>query len=306
MKADKDFTKLVAQSLSESIDQRSMVHLAREIMPEYNIESYSNLPSSLDIPRLDVARQIVADMNNFNLLIPFVNVFFSIQSKGYKGRKYKISKLRSIVVKLFDMGFSIDPVTGQVYEDPQYRISKNWGVLQEGIDYPFTFVWYDIVESSIHLKKNSHRDVLTFYQKYHNLVRSSTESRNGRIWHIEGDGILTAFHFGDHSSTALFSGIEVLHSLYKYNLFENVLDNPIKIRIGLNTGVTDYIENHDMLKTKEPVKDVINLEKISLSDTIVATNTVMTSVEGVLASVFEFKDLNKKGSYFVYDVKWEN
>ncbi|MDA3900456.1 MAG: hypothetical protein PF637_08050 [Spirochaetes bacterium] len=306
MKADKDFTKLVAQSLSESIDQRSMVHLAREIMPEYNIESYSNLPSSLDIPRLDVARQIVADMNNFNLLIPFVNVFFSIQSKGYKGRKYKISKLRSIVVKLFDMGFSIDPVTGQVYEDPQYRISKNWGVLQEGIDYPFTFVWYDIVESSIHLKKNSHRDVLAFYQKYHNLVRSSTESRNGRIWHIEGDGILTAFHFGDHSSTALFSGIEVLHSLYKYNLFENVLDNPIKIRIGLNTGVTDYIENHDMLKTKEPVKDVINLEKISLSDTIVATNTVMTSVEGVLASVFEFKDLNKKGSYFVYDVKWEN
>jgi len=306
MKTDKTFNKLVSQSLAESIDQRSMIHLARELIPDYNIQAYSNLPASLDIPRLDIARQIVDDMSRFNLLIPFINVFFSIQSKGYKGRKYKISKLRNIVVTLFDMGFSIDPVTGQVYEDPQYRISKNWGVLQQGVDYTFTFVWYDVVQSTIHLKKNSHRDVLFFYQKYHNLVRSATESRNGRIWHIEGDGVLTAFHFGDHSSKALYSSIEVLHSLFSYNTFENILDNPVQIRVGLNTGVTEYIDNHDMLKTKDPVMDTIKLENISPPNSAVATNTVMTSIEGVLASAFTPYDSKKSGSYFIYSLQWEN
>ncbi len=305
MNIDKSFLKLASQSLAESIDRTSMVHLAREVVSDYSLHEANNLPKSVDTPRIDTARKLVHDMYDLKMLIPFLNVFFSIQFKGYKGRKYKISRLRNLIIQLYDMGFSFDSQTGHLYEDPQFRISRNWGVLQEGHTYAFSFLWCDIVKSSIHVKKNNSIAVKKFYKNYNDIVRACVESRNGRIWHIEGDGILAAFHFGDYMEKVVYTAIEILHRIHNYNRFENKLSEPVQIRISCNKGTCEYSENHEDIKKSDQIMKTILAESYTEPDTITVNLNLSGSLSGVLQQVMTTRKTASHEEIDTYAVEWE-
>lgn len=305
MNTDKNFLKLASQSLAESIDRNSMVHLAREVVSDYTIGDTNNLPKSVDIPRIDTARKIIHDMDDLKMLIPFLNVFFSIQFKGYKGRKYKISRLRNLIILLFDMGFSFDTQTGLLFEDPQFRISRNWGVLQEGNTYAFSFLWVDIVKSSLHVKKNNSIAIKHFYSDYNTIVRTSVENRNGRIWHIEGDGILAAFHFGNHMEKVVYAAIEILHRMNNYNRFQNKLAGDVELRLSCNKGTAEYSENHEDIKKSEAIMKTIDAESYTQPDTVSVNLSLSSSISGVLQQVLSSKKTETAGEVDSYAVRWE-
>lgn len=305
MKASRSFLKQIQKALAESIDQRTMVHLTRELIPDYNLHKQKNLPETIAIPRMEAADQIVTDMNLYNLVIPFINILFSIQFKGYMGRIYKISGFHDIAKSLYEMGFSIDSQTGVVYENPSYRISRNWGVLQEGKDYSFCFLWIDIVKYSYILKENSKANVQCFYRDFISLIRSSIEKRNGRIWTVEGDGILGSFHFSNPTQTAVLSSVEILHRLFDYNRFRNPLNNPVSIRASIHNGTCEYSDNHEDTKESEIVQSVITNEKQAAPDHVLISRNVVLSLDELLAN--ELKPVETTGipEFYTYNLNWE-
>ncbi|MFW5808668.1 MAG: hypothetical protein ACOCWH_06415 [Spirochaetota bacterium] len=305
MKYEKEFLDLLSRSVAESIDRSSIVHLVREIVPDYSETHNNSVPKSVDVPRLDTAKKIVFDMAKMNMLIPFLNVFFSIHFKGYKGRKYRISRLRNLIIQLYDMGFSLDTQTGLLFEDPQFRISRNWGVLQEGRTYAFSFLWCDVVRSSLHVEENSDINIRTFYETYNNTVRQSVESRNGRIWHIEGDGILAAFHFGDYMEKCVYAAVEILHRMFNYNRFNNSLARPVQVRLSCNKGIYDYSENHEDIKKSEQIMNTIHAENHTQPDSVTVNANLSSSLGGVLPHLLESRKIDGYGTADVYSIRWD-
>ncbi len=305
MKASRSFLKQIQKALAESIDQRTMVHLARELINDYDLHKQKKLPETFAIPRSEAADQIVTDMNRYNLIIPFLNIFFSIQFKGYMGRTYKISGFHEILKSLYDMGFSIDSKNGLVYENPTYRISRNWGVLQEGKDYTFCFMWIDIVKYSLAVKENSKEAIQRFYKDFIKIIRESVEKRNGRIWLVEGDGVLAAFHFLNATQTTVLGSIEILHRFFDYNRFENPLTEPVQIRISINNGKCEYSDNHEDTKKSEAVQHVISYEKKAEPDTIFVSRNVVLSLDEIVAN--ELKPVTTEGipEFYFYRLSWE-
>lgn len=305
MNEDKNFLLLAAQSLAESIDQRSMIHLAREIVSDYSLNKNSELPDSLEMPRIETAKTIINDMSRMKLLIPFLNVFFSIHFSGYKGRQYKISRMRELLVNLYNMGFSLDQQSGRLYEDPQFRVSRNWGVLRENHDYAFSFLWTDIVHSSIHVKKNTPQKIKNFYNLFNKYVRQAVESRNGRVWHIEGDGILSAFHFGNHAEKAFYAALEILNRMFDYNRFESNLASPVEVRITLNNGISVFTENHEDLKKNDLILKTIELEKYTKPQSITLTLNLAVSLSGVPEEVIQLEKEKGHPELYSYSLRWE-
>jgi len=305
MKASRSFLKQMQKSLSESVDQRMMIRLVRELISDYDLHKQKDLPESFVISRSEAAEQIINDMEKYNLIIPFLNIFFSIQFKGYMGRTYKIAGFHSILKYLYDLGFSVDSKNGLVYENPSYRISRNWGVLQEGKDYTFSFMWIDIVKYSIAVKENSKENIHKFYKDFLKIIRDSIEKRNGRIWLIEGDGVLGAFHFLNATQTTVLGAIEILHRLFDYNRFENPLNNPIQVRISVNNGKCEYSDNHEDTKKAEIIQHAIKNEKRADPDTILISRNVVIALDELVAN--ELKPVNNEGiaEFYYYRLDWE-
>jgi hypothetical protein len=306
MNIDKSFLKLASQSLAESIDRTSMGHMARELVSDYSLEDSTIMPKGVDTPRIASATRIINDMTKYKLLIPFLNIFLSIHFNGYKGRKYKISRLRELLIHLYDMGFSLDTNTGRLYEDPKFRISRNWGVLREGFTYPFSFLWCDIASSSFHIEDNNDILINKFYEDYNYIVRSCVESRNGRVWHIEGDGILAAFHFGEYMEKSVYAAIDILNQMFLYNRFKNKLVSPIQLRLSCNKGTCEYSENHEDVKKSEQIAATIRAENYTEPDSISVSLNLSSSVGGVLQEILIPKRIEGVGEVAMYRIRWKS
>jgi hypothetical protein len=63
----RNLVKLSARALIESMDIREMRHLAKRIIPDYDIYKQSGFPESFAIPIIDAAQQIVGDIVDSNL-----------------------------------------------------------------------------------------------------------------------------------------------------------------------------------------------------------------------------------------------
>lgn len=297
MTFDKKITNLASQALSESIDQRSMIQLACEIIPNYKPVPGFDVPEGTELPRSVTAQVIINDMNVEHLLVPFLNVFFSIQFTGFKGRKYRISKFRELLVQLYNAGFSIEEKTGLIYEDPRYRISKNWGVLREGESYQFTLLWSSILPQKITEKQPVSKTILKTFSQ---MVQTAVESRNGRIWHIEEAGILSAFHFGNHQDKSFYAALELLNKIYDYNRFQKRLKTPVEIRLCLTNGIFDFSKDINKLTDHEAVATAIKMQAVTDNNTISIGRNLTTSLSGILSSTLDYSNENGRSNIFVY------
>ena len=96
------------KALSESMDIRTMNHLIKNLIPDYDIYKQTGYPSSMAIPNIDVARQIALDIIKTGKFLSFVQALVSAQDDGIMGRKYPISFLREIIKGTYDLGFIFD------------------------------------------------------------------------------------------------------------------------------------------------------------------------------------------------------
>ena len=79
MKVPRSLLNTARKALAESIDFRTMIHLARELIPDYDIYKIKGIPENISITRREAAEQIINDMYDKNLILQFLNILLGIQ-----------------------------------------------------------------------------------------------------------------------------------------------------------------------------------------------------------------------------------
>ena len=209
---------LAIRALAESMEVKTMVHVARRIFGNYDLYERTGFPQSVPIPNRTAASQIVADVEETNLFLDFVGLLMSLERVGMAGRKYKIPRLNNIVTEILDTGYRYESESGTFVEDRAIRTTRNWGVLHEGETYLMSFLGVDVSGNSDLVRTHGQASMQGIYQTLRQMVTESVERRNGRLWGWEGDGGLFAFTFEEENERAVHSGVELLHELYLYNL----------------------------------------------------------------------------------------
>jgi len=294
---------LAARSLAESMDVHTMTHLARRLIKDYDLYERAGFPRNIAIPNKDAAYQIVKDMKDQELFLPFVKLLIDIRETGLMGRKYRVPYLRDIVTELHNAGFILDRETGIFVENPAVRKTKNWGVLREFEEYIFTFLSIDIVDNSGLVKRYPRKKIEEVYAGFRTLVQNIVEKRCGRIWNWEGDGGLCAFYFFKKNNLAAHSAMEILHELYIYNLL-NQLEEPINVRIAVHSGPCQY--RHDFEKIKsDTIQKTIEIEAIyTAPNSATFSQTVYCMLDHIIAVQLIPLQTEGNGTYYSYQLKW--
>lgn len=280
-----------------------MIHLIREIFPNYDVHARTGYPESLSIPNMEVAGQIVADILTAEEFPNFLTLLIRAQEEGIMGRKYPVGHLREIIKETFDLGLIYDSVNKVFVEDPKVRQTRNWGILDEGKEYTLAFLAVDIVGNTRLVRTYREAVVHQAYADLKEITQNTVAHRNGRIWNWEGDGGLIAFFLGNKHMSAAVSAIEIIHEMYLYNRLRCALDEPLSIRIGVHGGPCEYsntLENLDRIQT---IVETYELERKSPSNGVTISAVIKVMLEEIISQKFRAVGSGKNGP-FAYQLEF--
>jgi len=302
----RNLARLGARALIESMDVRDMKHLARRVIPDYDIYKQSGFPESFAIPSIDAANQIVNDIINANLFFQLIQNLIHMNQEGFMGKKIRISHLNDIIKDIYSNGYLFDSENQIFIEDPKIQKTRNWGALQEGKSYPLAFLSIDIIGNTKIVQKYSREVVETAYTELNFIVQNTIDKRNGRIWMWEGDGGVIAFFFGNKNLDATLSAIEILNNLFLYNRTMCKLTEPLKIRMSVHSGICEYSDKNDYFKKMEVMKTISDMEKsYSKAESICISYPVRMMLDGFIANQFVPLGSSNTSKYYRYELGWE-
>lgn len=306
MRVKVGLTNLVAKSLSESMNVKTMVVLIRKFAYNYDLNKATGFPQNIPIPNRDAARQIVNDIIKLEYFPHFINLLVDIHYNGLTGKRYNISYLREIIREMMKHGLIYDQSTSMFVEDSNIQKTRNWGVLREGDDVVFTFLRLDIVSNSTLVKNHEEKIIKKTYNDLRKIVEVAIDKRNGRIWSWEGDGGLIAFHFGKRDIGATLSAIEILHEIFLYNQFKCKLKKDLEVRFAIHDGSCEYSHNEENIEKNETIKYVKQMEsKYTKPNTITISDMVHAMLDHVLVDQFKRIKSDNRKIYYNYSIKWE-
>ncbi len=306
MRVNSRLTNLTIRALAESMDVRTMSHLARRLIQNYDLFERTGFPTNISIPNKDAARQIVCDLNSKELFLDLIVLLIRMRDYYFRGRKYRIPYLREILIEINNAGLVYDKESNQFFEDPSIAKTKNWGVLRENGEYIFTFFRLDIVGSSQLVRQNSPEVVHQTYKDLRRIVQNAVEKRNGRIWNWEGDGVLIAFYFSGRNNNAVLSAMEIIHELYIYNLIKSELNVPLSVRIAVDSGPCKFRHNIENVES-ETLKRLANIEAQSTKPACVTVSSnVCMYLDHLITNRLERAgERENPPYYYCYRLKWE-
>jgi len=289
---------LAIRALAESMDVKTMVHLARRMFgASYDLHDRTGFPTSVAIPNRTAASQIVSDVADENLFLDFVARLMSLERLGMAGRKYKIPRLNSIVAEILDTGYHYDSESGTFVEDTNIRTTRNWGVLREGESRTMAFLGIDVSGNSELVRVHGKEPMERIYLSLRNMAVESAERRNGRLWGWEGDGGVFAFTFEEEITRAVHTGLEILHELFVYNLFSCPLPGGLHARLVVHNGPAEYRSDGTELKG-DTLKDMWDIDsRFGEPDALVVSPAILPSLASEISQRFESVG---KGSKQVY------
>jgi hypothetical protein len=288
--------------LLQSLSVEMMIRIAQLVSPEYDIYRRSGLTEGMPVSNQNAAQRIVADLIEDGFFIDFVETLIRINTGGYMGRAYALKGLNDVITGLIREGYSYDEATGQFFENQRERISQNWGRLKDGDERRMTVLRLDIVGNSSLVKQNSGDSIDRAYKDLRAIVSKSVVSRLGRLWSWEGDGALAAFMFGQKEQAAVFCGMDILHELFFYNRLKNPLNKPIRIRIGVHTGMIRYYDNVIERLKNETLKQALVLESEAAADSMGISHNLFISLESSILSLFSPEKTYRGGRYRLYSI----
>jgi class 3 adenylate cyclase len=305
MRIGSRLTNLTIRALTESMDVHTMIHVARRLIQNYDLYKNTGFPTNISIPNKDAARQIVSDMKAGELFLDLVALLIEIRDNGLKGRKYRIPYLRSIMIEINNDGLVYNKESREFYEDPLIKKTKNWGVLRDYGEYILTFMRLDVVGSSNLLRRHSKEIVKRTYTDLRSIINHAIEKRHGRIWHWEGDGVLVAFYHSNRDNNAALSAMEIIHELYIYNLLETRLDEPLKVRIAVDSGPCKFRHNYDDIES-DTIKTIESIESKSTSPNCVTfSSNVYMYLDHLITDQLRQIENEVNPPYYYYELKWE-
>jgi len=296
---------LLVRALAESMDVRSMIHMSRRLIRNYDLYEQTGFSRNMSIPNKDAAARIVRDMKDRELIIPFVTLLIDIHQKGLGGRKYRIPYLKEAVREMEKTGVIYDRNSRMFCENPLVRRTNNWGVLREHEEYIFTFLHTDLVGNTELVRRNPEDIVHAAYSDLRKIVQSAVEKRNGRIWNWEGDGGLAAFYFSNKSTCAVLSAIEIIHELYIYNRISCRLNKPLRVRIAVHSGPCRFRRDFEQLESDTVNKTIEIQSRHTRPDTATISDGVYHMLDGTLAGRMENLNVQTSAPFYSYKLKWE-
>ena len=291
--------------LQESLPIEMMIRFAKLTNPNYNIYGRTGLEEGMPISKQYAAQRIVADMIQDGYFIDFVETLVRIDANGYMGSRYLIKGLKDVVAGVIDEGYSFDNVSGQFFENQRERISSNWGRLKEGDERKMTLLRIDIADNSALVKNNPRHKIDKAYNDTRNIVNRAVTSRLGRLWSWEGDGALAAFLFGSKEKMVIYTGIEIIHELFFYNLLRNPLDSPINVRLGAHIGQVWYSDSEMERLKNETVKETTALESLAAVNTLSVSYNLYINMDQFLLNLFSSEKTRSGRKYRFYKIGTE-
>ncbi len=293
------------KALSQSMDNRTMIMLARRLLPGYDLHERTGIPSSVAIPNQNAARQIIRDIDRCQMFLDFVLLLidFSDQGKGIAGRKISIPYLRQILNGVYKMGYIYDHSNRLFVENPSERKTRNWGTLKDNIEYTIAFLRIDIVGNTKMVRKYSRAEIEKAYETMRDLFINSVEKRNGRVWSWDGDGGLAAFCFGNMNESAALSAMDLLHELFIYNHSFCPIETGLQVRIAVHSGPFEYTSSNEELQNSETVKKVNEIEhKHTKTDHISVSRVVQVMLDTLTSKQFTEFTSSDRRAYYEYSV----
>jgi class 3 adenylate cyclase len=284
-----------------------MEDLGRRLLDRYyDLHERTGFQSSIPIPKLDAARQVVNDIQGAGKFLDLVNLLILMQEQGLAGRTYVIPHLRELVRHVHDLGFDYDQDSRMFVEDPRVRKTPNWGVLLEGEPYVFTFLRLDVVGNSVLVRRFPRQRVEQAYADLAAIVKRSVERHNGRVWSWEGDGGLAAFFFSNKNTLATLSAVSIIHDLFLYNHLTPRLEVPLEVRIAVHNGVAEYTGNVERIRQSETIKRTIQIEgKYTRPGSVTVSSTVYTTLEPRVANQLAPVPGVEAAGFYNYQLRWE-
>ena len=295
---------LATRALTESMEVKTMVHVARRMFGNYDLHERTGFPQSVPIPNRTAASQIITDVAETDLFLEFVSLLMSLERVGMAGRKYKIPRLNTIVTEILDTGYRYDSGSGTFVEDRAIRTTRNWGVLREGESYVMAFLGVDVAGNSELVRRHGQGSMQRIYQTLRQIATESVERRNGRLWGWEGDGGLFAFTFEEENQRAVHSAVEVLHELFLYNLVSCPLPEGLHVRLTIHNGPCEYRSDGTELKV-DTVKRLWDIDsKYGQQDSLTISAAILPSLDHSLSSRFEGIHTSSGENLYAYSVRF--
>lgn len=290
--------------LYENLSIDIMMKLAQMVDEDFNFYTVSGFRESIPVNSQDCASVIVKEMVRQNKFLNLVESMIQINEKGFMGRSYPIRNLNELIKGLSSLGFVYDQVNKIFFEDAQINASKNWGRLLEDHEYYLALMRLDIVHNTKIVRQNTKAKVEEAYGYFFEMVQKKVYHRWGRIWSWEGDGGMAAFLYGHRQSLAIYCALDILQSLFLFNLFRNPLDTDLQIRLAVHAGMQKYSEDQVKWKKSDTAVRVLELEsKFCNPNELVISQAVNSSLEKTLSNLFEEK--NKASGILSYKIKME-
>jgi class 3 adenylate cyclase len=249
MRVKSRLKNMVIRGLTQSMDVKTMTHVARRLIDNYDVHERSGFPGSVPIPNQEAARQIVEDMIEHQQFLAFISLLIDVNRSGFVGRKYRIPRMKDILLEVMEAGYSFDTEQRVFVENAGQRRTRNWGVLLGGQRYTLAFLIMDIVKNSELVRTYDQETISRLYRDVRKLMQRVVEKRDGRLWLWEGDGGLAAFYMGDTNIAAVHSGMEILHELFLYNHLWSSLDEHVAVRLSVHSGQVEYREQLDSIES---------------------------------------------------------
>jgi len=292
-------------ALAHSLPVHTMVRIAKNVDPDYDLYERTGFPINMPIPNINAARQITVDIIAQGLLIDFLEALIDVHENGIMGRSFHIRLLPQIIKEVEALGYSYNQDEGTFFEKSDGQKTMNWGILLPGKMYDLTFMSIDIVNNSQLVRKYKKELIADVYADLKELFSHEVEKRNGRIWDWEGDGGLAAFNFDDKNVKAVLSGIDILLALFLFNLFKCPLKEPVQIRIAVHTGPVQYSINIREMKS-ETLRSLSELvTEYGTPDHLTISPSVYSDLGSKLELFFKPVTL-KQGNYiYQYHLEWE-
>lgn len=286
------------------MDVKTMLAIAHRVFGAYDIHERTGYPRSVPIPNQEAAAQIIQDAADNDLFLPFVALLLEIDKNGFRGRRYRIPRLRDILLEVIELGYSYDEERGTFVENAVERQTKNWGVLRQNDLYRLAFLRLDVVSSSKLVRENSEERMAAAYRALREIVQRAVHARNGRLWSWEGDGGTAAFYTDDIHASAVHCALEVLHELLIYNAITNTISRKLAVRMAVHSGRIQYRHDFDELQS-DVIKRVMALEcNHTASDSVTISETVYRSIDSRVAARFVSLSGNGDSPLFGYSLEF--
>lgn len=294
---------LVVRGLTQSMDVKTMSHVARRILDNYDVHDRSGYPRSVPIPNQDAARQIVEDMIAHQQFLPFISLLIEVNRTGFVGRKYRIPRMKDILLEVMEAGYSYDSESGVFVENAGQRRTPNWGVLLDGHSYALAFLVVDIVQNSELVRTHDKETIARLYRDVRKLMQRVVEKRDGRLWLWEGDGGLAAFHMGDINVSAVHSAMEMQHELFLYNHLWSSIEEHVQVRMSVHSGQVEYREQLEAIESPVLEKAQRVESQVAAAGELAITEMVYDSVDPLVGRWFR-EDAIGTESYYRYALEF--